>query len=54
MSSTNLIDEIDAQRELLDIKEEIQWVLRVGKVKTPLDESALTNRQATETLLKFE
>lgn len=54
IASTDLINDIDAQRKLLGIKEEIQWVLRIGKVKTSLDEGALTNRQTTETLLKFE
>jgi hypothetical protein len=54
MQPSKLEQEITKQRDYLGILEEIQWVLRLGKVKTPLDNSALTNRHETESLLKFE
>jgi len=54
MQPSKLELEVTKQRDYLGTSEEIQWVLRLGKVEIPLDNSALTNRHNTETLLKFE
>jgi hypothetical protein len=54
MQPSKLVHEIQKQRGYLGIEEEIQWVLRIGKVSTPLNNDALTNRHETESLLKFE
>jgi len=55
MQPSKLEQQIDEQREYLDIAEqEVQWVLRIGKVESPLDKTALTNRHQTDTLIQFE
>lgn len=55
MQPNKLEQEIRTQRAYLDIAEgEVQWVLRIGKVVTPLDNEALTNRHTTDTLITFE
>lgn len=54
MHPNKLEQEATKQREHLGISEEVQWILRVGKVHTPLNNEALTNRHETETLLRFE
>jgi len=57
MQPSKLEQQVQKQREYLGLdiaEEEVQWVLRIGKVDAPLDNTALTNRHLTETLLKFE
>jgi hypothetical protein len=55
MQPSKLEQEIHKQREYLDIAEqEVQWVLRIGKVDSPLDKAALTNRHETKDLIEFE
>ncbi len=57
MQPSKLEQQVQKQREYLGLdiaEEEVQWVLRIGKVDSPLDNTALTNRHLTETLLKFE
>jgi hypothetical protein len=55
MQPSKLEQQIQKQRSYLGIAEqEIQWVLRVGKVEKALDKGALTNRHPVDTLLTFE
>jgi hypothetical protein len=57
MQPNKLEQQVQKQREYLGLdiaEEEVQWVLRIGKVDAPLDNTALTNRHLTESLLKFE
>jgi hypothetical protein len=56
MQPSKLEQQVQMLREYLglDMAEEVQWILRIGKVDAPLDNTALTNRHLTETLLKFE
>lgn len=54
MQPSKLEQDITKHRDYLGISEEIQWVLRIGKVDAPLDNEALTNRYETQALLKFE
>lgn len=55
MQPSKLEQQIQKQRSYLGVtNQEIQWVLRVGKVEKPLDKGALTNRHSTDTLLSFE
>jgi hypothetical protein len=55
MQPSKLEQKIQKQRQYLDIAEqEVQWVLRIGKVNSPLDKAALTNRHETKSLIEFE
>jgi hypothetical protein len=55
MQPNKLEQEVQKQREYLDIAEqEVQWVLRIGRVDSPIDKAALTNRHETKSLLEFE
>lgn len=54
MQPCKLEQEVQKQREYLGVTEEIQWVLRIGRVETPIQDEALTNRHATEDLIIFE
>jgi hypothetical protein len=55
MQPSSLEQEIKKHRGYLDIAEqEVQWILRIGKVDKPLNKDALTNRHSTDTLLTFE
>ena len=55
MQPSNLEQEIQSHRDYLDIaQQEVQWILRIGKVEKTLDKDALTNRHSTDTLLTFE
>lgn len=54
MQQNKLEQQVQTQRSYLGTSEEIQWILRIGRVNTPLSSEALTNRHETETLLKFD
>ncbi|MGS2721910.1 hypothetical protein [Paraglaciecola aestuariivivens] len=55
MQPSKLEQEAQQQRQALGLgNQEVQWILRVGKVASSLPKDALTNRHSTENLLSFE